>query len=509
VKNKRYSKILASLATSLILFSLVIRPAVAAALNTSANDVKRNPSSSNSSIFVNDALTLALKSSRQALMAIGDTTRISLDSSSAQGNATSSYPSISTDGRYVAFYSDASNLVSGDTNGVADVFVRDTQTNTTSRVSLAFNGEQGNNLSWIPSISADGRYVAFYSAASNLVSGDTNGVADVFVRDTQTNTTTRVSINSSGGEGNNASGNPSIYAGNPSISADGRYVAFYSDASNLVSGDTNNTEDIFMRDTQTNTTTRISIASNGAQANNLSRNPSISADGRYVAFLSFASNLAGTTSGGTFVRDTQTNTTSRISLNSSGEEGNYASLGNPSISADGRYVAFASQASNLVNGDTNDDDWPATPGSDVFVRDTQMNITTRVSLNSSGVEGEENSISGNPSISADGRYVAFASGASNLVNGDTNGRFDVFVRDTQMNTTTRVSVSSIGTEGNYDSGYPNSLSISANGCYVVFVSGASNLVSGDTNGMWDVFVHRIGEDTSTVLVKIYLPLVIR
>jgi len=408
------------------------------------------------------------------------TFRVSVDSGGTQANGFSFAPSISADGRYVAFVSEASNLVSGDTNGYQDIFVRDTQTSTTFRVSVDSGGTQANGISSALSISADGRYVAFASVASNLVSGDTNGAADIFVRDTQTSTTGRASIGIPAFIANNASAAPSI-------SADGRYVAFSSGASNLVSGDTNATQDIFVRDTQTSTTTRVSVDSGGNEANSLSLDPSISANGRYVAFASLANNLvSGDTNGFTdiFVRDTQTSTTTRVSVDSGGNEANGRSFA-PSISADGRYVAFWSVASNLVSGDTNG-------AADIFVRDTQTSTTTRVSVDSGG--NEANGPSYDPSISADGRYVAFVSEASNLVSGDTNGAADIFVRDTQTNTTTRVSVDSGGNEANGNSSAP---SISANGRYVAFSSGASNLVSGDTNGVTDIFVRDTQTSTTT------------
>ncbi|HMJ31064.1 MAG TPA: hypothetical protein VK512_20330, partial [Xanthobacteraceae bacterium] len=187
-------------------------------------------------------------------------------------------PSISADGRYVAFRSDASNLVPGDTNGTGDVFVRDLQTGAITRVSTNASGDQGNSASGDPSISADGRYVAFYSSASNLVPGDTNFLADVFVRDLQTGAITRVSTNASGVQGNGGE-HPSVSSWSPSISADGRYVAFDSYASNLVPGDTNGYADVFVRDLQTGAITRVSTNASGDQGNSFSSNPSISADG--------------------------------------------------------------------------------------------------------------------------------------------------------------------------------------------------------------------------------------
>ncbi len=410
----------------------------------------------------------------------GTTVRVSVSSAGAQGNWDSYHPSISADGRYVAFESDASNLVAGDTNGYQDVFVRDRQFGTTERVSVSSSGAQGNSDSGLYdaiSISADGRYVAFTSSAGNLVSGDTNYTHDVFVRDRQLGTTERVSVSSSGEQGNSASEFSSI-------SADGRYVAFASYASILVSGDTNNTNDIFVRDRLMGTTERVSVTSSGTQGNSDSYLPSISADGRYVAFSSYASNLvSGDTNNYTdeFVRDRLAGTTERVSVSSSGAQGNRDSF-YASISADGRYVAFESYASNLVAGDTNGK-W------DVFVRDRQLGTTERVSVSSSGAQGNSDSGDYGISISADGRYVAFGSYASNLVSGERNGYQDVFVRDRHAGTTERVSISSAGAQGNLES---FDASISADGRYVAFASTASNLVAGDTNGYADVFVHQIG-----------------
>jgi Tol biopolymer transport system component len=184
----------------------------------------------------------------------------------------------------VTFFSGASNLVSGDTNGQGDIFVHDRQTGETTRVSVASDGTQADGLSVFSTLSADGRYVAFESSSSNLVSGDTNGTNDVFVHDRQTGETTRVSVNATGVEGNDGSGGPVL-------SADGRYIAFASAASNLVNGDTNAVADIFVRDRQTGETTRVSVNATGVEGNDGSGGPVLSADGRYVAFLSYASNL--------------------------------------------------------------------------------------------------------------------------------------------------------------------------------------------------------------------------
>jgi Tol biopolymer transport system component len=400
---------------------------------------------------------------------------VSVASSGAHANSYSNYSSISADGRFVAFASPASNLVPGDTNGTWDVFVHDRQLGTTERVSVATGGAEGNGDSLVPSISADGRFVAFESQASNLVAGDTNGAPDIFVRDRQSGTTERVSVATGGAEGSDGSYNPSI-------SPDGRFVAFESDASNLVPGDTNNLPDVFVRDRQSGTTERVSVTTSGAEVNGPSLSASISAEGRFVAFESFASNLvAGDTNGAwdIFVHDRQSGTTERVSVGTGGTQGNGDSY-YPTISADGHFLAFTSEASNLVAGDTN-------VSFDEFVHDRQTGTTERVSVATGGAQGNGNSGGYYPasvSISADGRFVAFASDASNLVAGDTNGLGDILVRDRQRGTTERVSVGSGEAQANWFSNLP---SISADGRYVSFSSGATNLVPGGSRQ--GCFVH--------------------
>jgi Tol biopolymer transport system component len=277
----------------------------------------------------------------------GLTEPASVDSSGVQANDYSTNASISADGRYVAFESDATNLVAGDANLTRDIFVRDRAAGLTERVSVDSSGNEAVGASYAPSISADGRYVAFESDAANLVPGDTNNVSDIFVHDRATGSTERVSVDSNGNQGNGPSGISSI-------SADGRYVAFESTASNLVPGDTNNVSDIFVHDRATGLTERVSVDSNGVQAGGASYTPSISADGMQVAFESTAANLVpGDTNGfgDVFVHDRATGSTERVSVANGGvqSDGNSA---NASISADGK-VAFSSFATNLVPGDTN------------------------------------------------------------------------------------------------------------------------------------------------------------
>ena len=245
--------------------------------------------------------------------------RVSLSSTGTQGNESSHASSISADGRFVAFESRASNLVEGDINGTDDIFVHDRETGTVELVSVSSNGAQANRSSGFPSISADGRFVAFESRASNLIVGDTNNEMDVFLHDRTTGSTERVSVSSSGAQAN------ALYSSQPSISADGRFVAFSSFASNLVDSDTNNDRDVFVHDRATGTTERVSVSSSGEQTDFLySRAPSISADGRFVAFQSASRNLvAGDTNGKSdiFVHDRATGTTERVSVSSSGAQG--------------------------------------------------------------------------------------------------------------------------------------------------------------------------------------------
>jgi hypothetical protein len=408
-----------------------------------------------------------LSGTTSAFAAPGDTTRVSVDSSGVQANGWSRRTTISGDGRFVAFASEASNLVTGDTNGAGDIFVHDRHTGATTRISVDSSGAQANGGSDYPFISNDSRYVAFYSDASNLVSGDTNGIGDIFVHDRQTGATTRISVDSSGNEANGENADAFV-----AISGDGRYVAFASEATNLVSGDTNDVRDIFVHDRQTGQTTRVSVDSSGAQANNSSGAPSISNDGRYVAFSSGATNLVGNDTNGkgdVFVHDRQTGSTTLVSVNSSGEQADGGG-GSPDISGDGRYVVFLSKSNNLAPGA---DEYDAL----VYVHDRQTGQTTLASVYSDGyimVTG----ILDQPTISSNGRFVAF----SFYDKGNNNGILNIWVRDLQTSTSIEIEY---GNESSHGS------SLSADGSVVAFWSGASNLVSGDTNNAPDIFVHEL------------------
>ena len=344
------------------------------------------------------------------------TTRVSVGPAGLQADNESTYPAISADGRFITYSSDATNLVTGDTNAKSDVFVFDRTTSTTTRVSVGPAGVQANGDSRNgQQISADGRYIAFRSIASNLVTGDTNATSDVFVFDRTTSTTTRVSVGPAGLQADNGSYEPAI-------SADGRLVAFRSDASNLVAGDTNAKSDVFVFDRSTSATTRVSVGPAGAQANGDSIEPAISADGRYVAFESLASDLvAGDTNAKSdaFVFDRTTSAATRVSVAPAGAQAD-SDCYNPAISADGRYITFESDASNLVAGDTN-------AKSDVFVFDRTASTTTRVSVGPAGVQANLGSSSS--AMSSDGRYITFESSATNLIASDSNASSDVFVFD--------------------------------------------------------------------------------
>ena len=407
-----------------------------------------------------------------AAAAAKHTQRVNVSSAGAQADqgVASNPPALSANGRYVAFASDATNLVSGDTNGFSDIFVRDLKLHTTTLVSVGPGGVQGNGDSYQPAISADGRYVAFASDASNLVSGDNNGLfSDVFVRDRKLHKTYLVSVTAGGVSGNGDSADPSI-------SPNGRWVGFDSLASDLVGTVTNAVQNSFVRDLKLRTTSLVSVGSAGA-GNGESDLPVISANGRYVAFYSTASNLVAHDVNGVsdvFLRDRKTHRTSLLSVNSAGVQGNADSYG-PSISANGRWVAFATDATNLQGKGIGH-------YTQVVVRDRKTHKTSLVSLDSGGARAEGDSDL--PEISANGRWVAFQSLAI-LVSRDGNTAYDIYLRDRTRHRTVLVSVSSAGVQGIGDSVLAG---ISADGRYVGFQSDAANLVPNDTNGLRDVFV---------------------
>ena len=350
----------------------------------------------------------------------GQTSRVSVATGGAQATGNSDgwgKPSISADGRYVAFISEAK--LDGDTNDYTDIFVHDRTNNETVRVSVASGGTSANSESDWPAISGNGRYVTFWSAASNLVADDNNDALDIFVHDLQTHQTTRIA---------NVFGIGDIsHGGFLDISYDGRYVAFATSVA-LVSGDGNSDWDVYVYDRQASQSpfSRVSLATSG-DADVGSRDPSMSADGRYVAFVSSATNLVSGDNNNEidiFLRDRLLGKTVRVSVSSTGAEANgnsgmFDELGEScSISADGRFVTFTSDATNLVDGDTNS-------LTDIYVHDAFTHQTSRVSVAWNGAQAT--GASGWMSISGDGRYAAFGSEASNLVSNDGNSYPDAFV----------------------------------------------------------------------------------
>jgi len=361
--------------------------------------------------------------------ATGVTTRVSVDSAGVEGDSHSYQPALSADGRFVAFFSVATNLWPIDTNFERDVFVHDRVTGLTEMISQDLYAAPANGPSFQPALSDDGNLVAFYSGASDLIVGDTNGRLDVFVRDRQAGLTTRVSVRSNGGQGNGSSEAPVI-------SGDGRFVGFHSEASNLVPGDTNGAGcpqicglDVFVHELATGITERVSVSASGAQGNYASRFPSLSTDGRYVAFQSLASNLVPfDTNGSTpdiFIRDRITGAVEVASVNSANVQGNALSGGGPigwlgpRLSADGTTVVFHSKATNLAPGGKNGT-W------DVFARDLAEGVTLLANPSlSSNAKGH----SANAAVSGDGSRIVYSSGATNLVAQDTNAVNDIFVYD--------------------------------------------------------------------------------
>ena len=406
------------------------------------------------------------------------TKRVSIGNDGKQGKYGSYAPSLTPDGRFLAFESESANMVSGDSIAYKSVFVRDMQTGQNSLISIASDGTQANGISRNPTISSDGRYVAFESEANNLVEGDTNNFPDIFVNDRQSGTTKLISIGFDGAPANERNTSPSI-------SSDGRYVVFYSNASNLVNDDNNGYTDVFVYDRQTDQTELVSVSSDGTQGNTNTFSRSISGNGRFVAYASHASNLVADDLNGKediFIHDLETGITELISVASDGTQGNDNS-GSPSISFDGRYVAFNSYSGNLVDNDTNDYCNYGVTCKDVFVRDRQSGTTERISISSNGAEG--NDYSSDPRISIDGRYIAFGSKASNLVPWDNNGFHDVYVHDRNTGITELISTHTSGMLGNNLS-YNGS--VSANGQLVAFTSQATNLVNDDTNGYPDIYL---------------------
>lgn len=478
------------------------------------------------------------------IISSSDTTRVSTDPAFADPDGTTNQVEISGDGLWVALESQATNLVPGDGNGLTDIFLRNISSGITSRLP-ALGGADPDAAADLNDISTDGQVVIFTSTATNYVAGATNGLADTFAYDASAGLVELISANPLGDEGN---GRSQVGA----VSGAGRYVAFESDASDLIAGDSNASGDIFLHDRQTGGTSRVSVTSGGAQvagfnfsacispsgailaftttsnelfpgdinvANDIvihariagttelgslsgpggpyplipgssaSRAGSLSDDGRFAVFSSRAVNLLGIESrliDLIYRVDLDTGTVTHVTEAIAGGPGDGFNSAGHSLNVTGTRVAFSSRSTNLVAADGNGFD-------DVFVRDMALNMTRRVSLDSAG--GEVGGASLNPEISGDGTAVVFESDAPDLVSGDINGVMDIFVHEIAGGATERVNVSGLGDEANAAGFAPD---ISHDGRYVVFHSSASNLVVPDVNGT-DIFRHdRLSGDTALV-----------
>jgi Tol biopolymer transport system component len=391
------------------------------------------------------------------------------------GNGPSMLGQASAYGRYVVFQSAASDLVPGDTNGVSDIFLRDTFTGTTRLISVAANGGFASGASTDPVMTPDGTCVAFISAATNLVAGDTNGIPDVFVRDLIMQTTWRVSVNAHA----SASSSTNPVMATPVITPDGRYVAFFSSASDLEpSVPSGSAGEVYVRDRLANTTTWASTnaAAMVSAALGLSGvpayHPRLSDDGRYVAFKAGSLSPTGTVMILQF--DKVALTTTAVSTNDVGWYIEPDDNMGPEMTPDGRFIAFVRQEGSVVSSNF----------SSVHLWDAQGGVDTLVSDNGSGVP--TNTTSHTPAISSDGRYVAFLSNATNLVANAVSNGFHVYLRDLQSSTTQLVDADTNGV-GSTDETM-TSLGLSADGRYVAFSSPDGRLVSGDKNRAEDVFV---------------------
>jgi Tol biopolymer transport system component len=478
--------------------------------------------------------------------ASGSTTLVSMNAAGTGGGNGDSIPTaISTNGRYACFESAASDLISDDTNGLTDVFVRDMASNTTYLVSIALGGASGNGACRGSTMTPDGRYVAFVSTATNLVAGDTNGIADVFLRDLQAGTTALASV---GALSTNAYDVSSSEA--PDISVDGRYVSFYSSATNLGSGTSNGTE-IYVRDitggttiwasTNARTLLGTSVAYSYNQATSADgkfiafetssnapttagnhglilrysvdtgltdlvntnayiptsaaedvRSLEISTDGRFITFVG-NTNVSAVSTPAVFLWDAQSGATTLASgdLNSNVQGGSVSAW--PTLDPSGTYVAFLSSATNMVSNTVSGD-------YHLYLRNLQAGTTVLVDADTNAL-GTSVDPATAPRLSADGRLVLFESLDASLVANDRNHAYDVFLRDVVAGTSDLISArNSI-----LPSATPNGPSLviagslSSNGRYVAFGSDADNLIANDTNGVRDVFVRDLRWGTNLLV----------
>jgi len=379
------------------------------------------------------------------------------------------------------------------------LYVSEAFSNTTGLLSLGLDGNSAQGFSFVEDISADGRVVVFSSGAANLVVDDTNDQTDLFMVDPATRVIERINVSSQGDEA--VYGDPeeqTPQSGSARVSGDNRFIVYESNALNLVEDDTNDLTDIFLWDRESRTTSRVSVSSAGQPSmNGASFHPDISENGQFVVFNSYAADLIDGVNDFTshiYLRDLATGDTRLISRSPEGLPGDGDSQ-LPSISADGQFIVYVSSAENLVESETTN------LITDVFVYDAEAGTTEKVNLSSMGVEANANSsiFASAPAISADGRFVAFASQASNLVSNDTNGQTDVFVRDRLNDTTRRVSVSSSGRELTIEFMEFPDIDISDDAQFVTFDSSSPDLVEGDSNNRNDVFIHELSTGITSLV----------
>ena len=468
----------------------------------------------------------------------------------AGGNGDSFCGGISTNGQFALFVSSASNLVSGDTNNASDVFLRNLTSNTNILVSVRTNGGSGNDASRNATMTPDGRYVTFASGANNLVAGDTNGIADVFVRDRMAGTTTLVSV---GAKSTGSASSPTGGSESPVITPDGRYVAFYSSATNLVSGVTNIGE-IYVRDLIAGTTmmastnARVILQSVVGTSIGHSCNHQISDNGQFVAFVIGTNSFSSAYSRGVALRhDLQTGNTDIIHTNANVPFQTYSDIRNLSMTPDGRYVAFIANTNvggsalcvyqwdaqttttTLISADTNNAvaastycDWPQMDASGryvaffcssqglttnalsdavhLYLRDTQTATTQLINAGTNDIGYEANATTA-PSLSADGQVVVFDAADGGLAANDNNSAMDVFARNritaaTELISVRHESLPALTPNGASGLGL---LTLSSNGRFVAFTSDATNIVANDTNGLRDVFVRDLFLGTNTLI----------
>lgn len=403
----------------------------------------------------------------------GHIEQVSLSSSGELGNGDSaSYPvlSISADGALVGFPSVATNLVVSDTNSQMDIFLRDRRTDTTQLVSLNSDGSQMvYPYTSVHAISDDNRYIVFSYHFGGVIPDD-DATDDIYIRDVINNTVERVSITETGVPGNGDSGNPTL-------SGDGNVVGYVTWAPNLT-GDSQYHHQAVVFNRTTNDLEVVSIGLSGEVGNQSTSLISLSQDGTVAAFRSSATNLVISNTIAyqhIFVRDLVSDTTTLITWGIDGQQGNQPS-NYPYVAAGGDFVLFSSLASNLVPQDV-------LGYQDAFLYNIAEGTIELISRNQQGNFANNDSLA--CGISADGRFVAFVSGANNLIQNDTNSHFDVFVKDRQTGIIERFSIADDGTEADLSS---TLCALSADGMTVAFASYASNLVPGTANSILDIFV---------------------